>query len=247
MEEFSKDKKIPVTSSTTFILKHTAGILATGRNMVRRQKRECNNCPHCNAPDEHGCHIVQCIHEKAYNTFKMPFAALGIWLNRTTTPDIETAITGLVVAAQGDSGTVEGNYPLDIEAAMRSQIDIGLYLLLCGFLSKKWQDLQNQYYEDTHSQNCAQKWTAMLSTKLINIIYDIWIHQNEVLHQIDNIVTDIDHEKINEQIQSFYEDLPTNRQLLIHSEDKLKVLQGGNGGYCSKMNLTMKAAVGKKS
>ena len=37
--------------------------------------------------------------------------------DRMTTPDIETSITDLVIAAQKDSSTVEGNYPLDIEEA----------------------------------------------------------------------------------------------------------------------------------
>ena len=190
----------------------------TGRNMVRRRKRECNNCPCCGAPDKHGCHIIQCTHDEAYNTFQMSFAALGIWLNRTTTPDMETVITDLVIAAQKDSGTIEGNYLKDIEEAMRSHI--GLYPLLCGVLSKKWHDLQNQYYQDINSQKCAQKWTAMLSTKLIEIVYDMQIHRNEVLYQKDNIVTDIDHKRINEQIQNIYEELPTNRRLLTHSKDK---------------------------
>ena len=71
----------------------------------------------------------------------MSLATLGIWLNRTTTPDIEVVITDLVIAVQKDSEMVEGNYPTDIEEAMKSQIDIGLYSFLCGILSKKWHDL----------------------------------------------------------------------------------------------------------
>ena len=203
------------------ILKHTAGISETGRNMVRRQKKDCDKCLRCSAPDEHGCHIIQCTHNEAYNTFKMLFATLGIWLNRTTTPDMETAITDLVIAAQKDSGTVEGNYLTDIEEAMKSQIDIGLYPFLCGILSKKWYNLQILYYEDINSRKCAQKWTAMLSTKLIKIVHNMWIHRNDVLHQKDNIITDIDHERINKQIQIIYKGLLTNRLLLTHSEDKL--------------------------
>ena len=59
----------------------------------------------------------------------------------------------------------------------------------------------------------------MLSTKLIEIIHDMWIQRNNILHQHDNIITDTDHKWINEQIQTLYEGLPANRQLWTHSED----------------------------
>ena len=65
----------------------------------------------------------------------------------------------------------------------------------------------------------------MLSTKLIVIVYDMWIQRDDVLYQNDNIVTDKDHKRINEQIQIIYEGLPVNRRLLTHSEDKLLGLQ----------------------
>ena len=125
-----------------------------------------------------------------------------------------------MVAVQKDSEMVEGNYLMDMEEAMKSQIDIGLYSFICGILSKKWHDLQTQHYENINSRKCAQQWTAMLSTKLIEIVHNMWIQRNNVLHQNDNIVTDTDHERINEQIQTLYDDLPTNRRLLTHSEDK---------------------------
>ena len=48
-------------------------------------------------------------------------------------------------------------------------------------------------------RKCAQKWTVMLSTTFIKIVHDMWIHRNDVLRQKDNIVTDIDHKRINEQ------------------------------------------------
>ena len=133
---------------------------------------------------------------------------------------MEQAIIDLMIAAQNNSGMVEGNYPTDIEEAMKSQINIGLYPFLCGTLSKKWHSLQIQYYEDINSRRCAQKWTVMLSTKLIEIVKNMWIHRNDVLHQKDNIVTVIDHKRINKQIQNIYEEPLTNGRLLTHSEDK---------------------------
>ena len=123
----------------------------------------------------------------------MSLATLGIWLNRTTTPDIEVAIADLVIAIQKDSEVVKGNYPTDIEEAMTSQINIRLYPFLCGILSKKWIDLQAQHYMNIKSKKCAQQWTALLSTKLIAIVHDMWIQRNNILHQQDNIITDSDH------------------------------------------------------
>ena len=42
---FQKTRKYLAPHQQLFILKHTAGISATGRNMVRRQKRDCDKCP----------------------------------------------------------------------------------------------------------------------------------------------------------------------------------------------------------
>ena len=149
----------------------------------------------------------------------MSLTTSGIWLNRTTTPDIEVAITDLVIAVQKDSEAVKGNYSTDIEEAMTSQINIGLYPFLCGILSKKWIDLQAQYYTDIKSRKYAQQWTALLSTKLIAIVHDMWTQRNDILHQHNNIITDTDHAQINAQIQTIYEGLPANRRLLTHSEN----------------------------
>ena len=55
---FKNTQKYLSTHHHFFIIKHTAGILATGRNVRRWQKRDCGRCPQCGAKDEHGMHIV---------------------------------------------------------------------------------------------------------------------------------------------------------------------------------------------
>ena len=42
---FQKTRKFLAPHQQLFILKHTEGISATGRNMVRRRKRDCDKCP----------------------------------------------------------------------------------------------------------------------------------------------------------------------------------------------------------
>ena len=48
-----------------FILKHSAGIAATGQNMIRQNNRTTDACPQCGSLDEHTEHIIQCTHEEA--------------------------------------------------------------------------------------------------------------------------------------------------------------------------------------
>ena len=115
-----------------FIIKHAAGILATGRNTRRRQKRDCDRCPQCGAQDEHGMHIVQCAHKHSSNTFLMTFVELCIWLTKTTSSQIESAITNLVLELQNGT-SIETTYRSNISGAVETQKAIGIYPLICVF------------------------------------------------------------------------------------------------------------------
>ena len=89
-------------------------------------------------------HIVQCNSVDAANTFSMTFAELGIWLQKTTSKEIETAVTDLVLELRAIH-KVENTYGSDIMEAVETQRAMGTYPFVRGFLSKKWIDLQGQY------------------------------------------------------------------------------------------------------
>ena len=71
--------------------------------MVQRKERNTSKCPCCGAQDEHMEHTVQCPDPDANKTFSTAFADMGIWLSKTTTKEIETAITDLVLEYRQDT------------------------------------------------------------------------------------------------------------------------------------------------
>ena len=62
---FQKTTKLLSQTKQLFILKHSAGVSATGRNMVRRKERTTDECPRCKTHDEHTEHIVKCPNTEA--------------------------------------------------------------------------------------------------------------------------------------------------------------------------------------
>ena len=79
-----------------FILKHLAGIAATGRNMVRRKERMTGECPRCGINDEHTEHIILCPDTTAESTFSQAVEDIGSWLRQTTDQAIGEAIKELI-------------------------------------------------------------------------------------------------------------------------------------------------------
>ena len=71
----------------------------------------------------------------------MAFTELGIWLTKTTLPQIESVITDLVLELRNGMIT-ETTYRSNIYETVETQKAIGIYPFICGFLSTKWLNLQ---------------------------------------------------------------------------------------------------------
>lgn len=84
-------------------------------------------------------------------------------------------------------------------------------------MCKDWAKIQATHFEHIGSRRCPKQWTAQLAEKLINIIYDMWSHRNEVLHKADNIVTEKIHKELNSTIKTIFSQLP-NMRLLSEAE-----------------------------
>ena len=80
--------------------------------------------------------IVQCSHVDASNIVLMTLAELGIWLQKTTSKEIEAAITVLILELQ-DTQNLENMCRSDIMEAVEMQRDIGIYPFVCGISSMK--------------------------------------------------------------------------------------------------------------
>ena len=71
--------------------------------------------------------------------------------------------------------------------AFQSQVDIGWYNLLSGFLSQDIVHLQQLHFNSIKSKKTGHTWGATLIKKLWNITHQLWIQRNDVLHNTDAI------------------------------------------------------------
>ena len=142
----------------------------------------------------------------------MPWLLYRPILTKTTTSEIKKTITELILEyRENREPTPIENETSKLNQAKYRQRTTGLHPFLCGFLCQDWVTLQHAYLTKSGSRRCANRWVAQLSEKLIKIIFDMWNHQNEVLHKKDNTITERQHNDLNETIQSIYLDLPNMR------------------------------------
>ena len=74
-----------------------------------------------------------------------------------------------------------------INSSLTSQLHLGWYNTLCGFLTTKFISLQQQHFTSINSRQTASKWGSILISKFWNIIYSMWTHRNSSLHDSERI------------------------------------------------------------
>jgi hypothetical protein len=97
---------------------------------------------------------------------------------------------------------------------------IGWENALRGRLSLQWRELQRRHYERTKSKRSADGWIVALIGKLWDLGWSLWDHRNKILHEGEESDTlkgmDAVDEKIRQQFQSRWQDLPALHQAIFH-------------------------------
>ena len=184
--------------------------------MVWTGERTTDECPRCNSKNEHTEHIIQCRDKDTDKTFWTAFTEVDFWLQKTTTGEIESAITDLIFEYSYASESLN-NYRSEISKAMNRQWSIGLFAFMCRLMCWDRVNLQTTLLQQIGSRKCPTRWVAQLAEKLIAIIFDMWNHWNENLHKQTNTITEQKHKQLNEEIHQIYDELP-NMRLLMASE-----------------------------
>ena len=171
--------------------------------------------------DEHCEHIIQCQQSEATDIFMTAFADLGIWLRKTTSPDIEAVITDAVLAYRYNTDIDVDDYDdTEVTGALRQQLQIGLFPFICGFLGNKWAKVQQTCFDNKKSRKCGKKWASHLSIKLIEIVQDMWTHRNDTLHSKQNAIHDRLHDEIDDLIEQTYELIPSHLRVFSPAEQQ---------------------------
>ena len=194
-QSYATARKESSLSTKLFITKWVSGDTATGRVMKRRKKRLLSTCPICNAQDEHLRHILTCPSNQASSYRKKLLAELIDWLKNSTT---HPKITNFINIGLSNWLSTNKNYdwPPDsiiftdcpiINNAFRSQLRIGWFYFLCGFLSSELVQVQSRYVLSRGLKFSTNRWAVNLIKKLWGFLHAIWTFRNECLHESESI------------------------------------------------------------
>ena len=138
-----------------FITKWLSGDTATGKMMCRRQSRNTSFCPRCGANDEHLLHVITCPCRKATQLRSTMMTNLQQWFDtRQTHPVISNFfILGLNKWFNNKDHVWRINSVIfsdtsKINLALRTQLRVSWYYMLCGMITKDIINLQQLYYHD---------------------------------------------------------------------------------------------------
>jgi len=152
--------------------------------MHRRQESDSPSCPICMTEDESLLHILTCSDSRSAELRVTLLLEVHEWLiAELTCPWIrEFLFHGL----RSWFDNPEGREPqLHWHAAFtpsaQSQLSLGWYFhdLLV--------QLQHRFYKAKNSRKTGISWARKVTLKLWNIMYQIWIHLNSILHETDAI------------------------------------------------------------
>ena len=71
--------------------------------------------------------------------------------------------------------------------SLSTQLDIGWFAFLCGYITKELSSAQHRYFRYTNRKKNGDTWAKQLSIKLWAITFNLWKHRNQVLHDTDAI------------------------------------------------------------
>ena len=79
-------------------------------------------------------------------------------------------------------------YPIQLQAAIREQLQIGRKGFLEGLVSNKWTEYMNQYYQENNSRRNGQTWTQKLIRNNWYSIHFLWKERCSHLHDTNHIL-----------------------------------------------------------
>jgi hypothetical protein len=198
-----------------FMSKHTVGICGVGKWMLRWKEWQSAHCPQCGAKED-APRVWVCQGRGANDIWDKALLAFVTWCDSVhTDPELTKAmISGLQSWRYGHP--INTLTDQNVYCAISQQSDIGWGKLLEGWMAIEWETLQQDFYDRTQSRRMGASWSAMLFQRLWRISRALWKHRNEILHQQENIVTQLQESSLHRTIQRQYVDLS---QMSLGSED----------------------------
>jgi len=211
--------------------------------MARWKQRSTAECPRCGISPEDKAHIFQCQQEDAATQWNEALDSLQKWMKDEKSDPIltEELIKGLMAWRSGL--TAPGS-----TTASQQQGILGWDVVLDGWLSIEWRAQQETYWSSWRRRKSSKRWVSELIKKLWNVSWDMWDHQNGILHSSTITREDILDSHINEQLTSLYnygmQEIP--RDAFTFFQANLEDLLQQNRNYKKKWIASVQAAKEQK-
>lgn len=168
-----------------FVSKWLSDALATVIVLQKRKHRIFNRCPRCNHWGEDKWHIVVCWDVRAKVIWDEKLKELQHFItSENTKPDIaELIMTGLTHYRNRPNREP----PDEQENWRQEQVGIGWDKFIYGFVSNELVIHQAEHYRTIGSRKSGNTWAGKLILQVWNLIHNLWLGRNEVLHQKDTI------------------------------------------------------------
>jgi len=170
--------------------------------MVRWNFHSSASCPRCGHVLEDKAHITQCTEAEVSSTWQHSLKQLEKWFRESNMAhDLSEAI---IWGLQQWRDPQQNTAPPDSQFVL-DQMAIGWERFLDGWLAKSWRLHQEGFWQGARSRRSSKCWVAELIKKLWNVSWDMWAHQNGILHQSPVARQDILEKQVNDQIRAIYE------------------------------------------
>ena len=169
-----------------FVCKASVDQLATGKYMRRMDFWPSDKCPRCLCDNETSIHILQCPCPNSRDILRESFTALfKAMMNLDTNPDILIAIHYLLHTGTTLSIVDVPTKP-SVVKLLTAQLQLPIEEFLRGRIVKDWAITQHKHLRMVQSPRSANKWAAVLVTKLWETYFNSWHHRNNTFHQSES-------------------------------------------------------------
>jgi hypothetical protein len=210
-------KSLP-RSRRVFVTKFCVGMLGVGKFMCRWKKWTHNKFPRC-GEFEDASHVISCKAPTVDELWHLAVDSLQQWMESVLTePQVaETIISELKNWRNPSHALVRPPTPMPDILAHTQQGDIGWNLALEGWLATEWEVTQQSHYALINSRKTGHRWMASFIHRCWQIIWVLWEHRNGVLHQQQNLATQLNSKRVDDKVRALYSKA---LQFLLISPDK---------------------------
>ena len=222
----SARKEVPIHMNL-FITKWISGFTSSGKYMVRMKLRNNSSCPSCDHPIEDLPHILTCPSVTSTTLRQELLNKLQEWLQRSRT---NSSLSSFILQGltywfhdpnhQQNQRHSNSHHQPHLQLAFNSQISIGWYNFLCGFISTSIVNVQQDYFVHIGSRKSGSRWAASLIIQLWKLIHQIWCHRNTIIHETNKIhslsgLTPLQ-QSISIEYEKGYDQFPTSYSSYFH-------------------------------